>query len=174
MSLAFVPSHMRGNPPDHQATVQKLLDENSRLIDVITEYQNQGRAEDAGKHQMLLHRNLVHLANLADQSLLPQLREEKPNDPLNGSNGSPSNPATFQPPPTQNSQYPGHPDAYQQQYAQQMGQQRPSQQQPMSQYPQYGQGGPRTFSGPPQGYDAQRQPRQQLGYPPQDQQQFMQ
>lgn len=41
MSLAHVAPASRGNAQDQQSTVQKLLDENSRLIDIIQEYQNQ-------------------------------------------------------------------------------------------------------------------------------------
>ncbi|VDK60168.1 unnamed protein product, partial [Cylicostephanus goldi] len=35
---------------------------------------SQGRTEEAAKYQQLLHRNLIHLAQAADQSLLAQLR----------------------------------------------------------------------------------------------------
>lgn len=41
MSTAHLPPAMRTNVPDQQSTVQKLLDENSRLIDIIQEYLNQ-------------------------------------------------------------------------------------------------------------------------------------
>ncbi|KIH61936.1 hypothetical protein ANCDUO_07783 [Ancylostoma duodenale] len=44
-------------------------------------YEVEGRTEDAAKYQQLLHRNLIHLAQAADQSLLSQLRDENaPND----------------------------------------------------------------------------------------------
>ena len=39
MSLAFAP-HAQKNVAEHVSTVQKLLDENSKLIDAIKEYQN--------------------------------------------------------------------------------------------------------------------------------------
>ncbi|EFP01436.1 hypothetical protein GCK72_002289 [Caenorhabditis remanei] len=76
MSSVHLPPALRSNAADHQSTVQKLLDENSRLIDIIREYQNQSRADEAIKHQQLLHRNLVHLSNLADPFLLNQLRDD--------------------------------------------------------------------------------------------------
>ncbi|CAP20661.2 Protein CBG12192 [Caenorhabditis briggsae] len=76
MSTVHLPPSQRSNVPDQQSTVQKLLDENSRLIDIIREYQNQSRADEAVKHQHVLHRNLVHLANLADPYLIHQLRDD--------------------------------------------------------------------------------------------------
>ncbi|EGT48455.1 hypothetical protein CAEBREN_21307 [Caenorhabditis brenneri] len=76
MSTVHLTPTLRANAADQQSTVQKLLDENSRLIDIIREYQNQGRADEAMKHQQLLHRNLMHLSNLADPFLLSQLKED--------------------------------------------------------------------------------------------------
>ncbi|CAI2302692.1 unnamed protein product [Caenorhabditis sp. 36 PRJEB53466] len=75
MSLPHAPGGQR-NGQDPQAAVQKLLDENSRLIDIIQEYQKQNRADEAVKQQQTLHRNLVHLANLADPHLLNQLKDD--------------------------------------------------------------------------------------------------
>ncbi|KJH41093.1 ETC complex I subunit region [Dictyocaulus viviparus] len=55
-----------------------------------------GRTEEAAKYQQLLHRNLIHLAQAADQSLLSQLRDENPpNDencaqPIQSEGGPPS------------------------------------------------------------------------------------
>ncbi|ETN86532.1 hypothetical protein RB195_005011 [Necator americanus] len=81
MSLAFAPQDIRQGVPDHRSTVQALLNENSSLIKTIRDYLSMGRTEDAAKYQQLLHRNLVHLAQAADQSLLSQLRDENaPND----------------------------------------------------------------------------------------------
>jgi len=76
MSLAFVPTAQKGAMPN-QTTIQKMLDENSQLIQVITDYQNQGQVEDAQKYQELLHRNLLYLASIADARLLQQLQNEK-------------------------------------------------------------------------------------------------
>ncbi|KAK6011126.1 SSXT protein, partial [Ostertagia ostertagi] len=81
MSLAFAPPEVRQGVPDHRSTVQALLNENSSLIKSIRDYLSMGRTEEAAKYQQLLHRNLIHLAQAADQSLLPQLRDENaPND----------------------------------------------------------------------------------------------
>ncbi|CAJ0593401.1 unnamed protein product [Cylicocyclus nassatus] len=81
MSLAFAPQDVRQGVPDHRSTVQALLNENSSLIKSIRDYLSMGRTEEAAKYQQLLHRNLIHLAQAADQSLLAQLRDENaPND----------------------------------------------------------------------------------------------
>ncbi|WKX92849.1 hypothetical protein Q1695_010688 [Nippostrongylus brasiliensis] len=81
MSLAFVPPEVRQGVPDHRTTVQALLNENSSLIKSIRDYLSMGRTEEAAKYQQLLHRNLIHLAQSADHSLLAQLKDEKaPND----------------------------------------------------------------------------------------------
>lgn len=78
MSLAFAPQEVRQGVPDHRSTVQALLNENASLIKSIRDYLSMGRTEEAAKYQQLLHRNLIHLAQAADQSLLPQLRDENP------------------------------------------------------------------------------------------------
>ncbi|VDL83902.1 unnamed protein product [Nippostrongylus brasiliensis] len=74
MSLAFVPPEVRQGVPDHRTTVQALLNENSSLIKSIRDYLSMGRTEEAAKYQQLLHRNLIHLAQSADHSLLAQLK----------------------------------------------------------------------------------------------------
>uniref|UniRef100_A0A1I7XHM9 SSXT domain-containing protein n=1 Tax=Heterorhabditis bacteriophora TaxID=37862 RepID=A0A1I7XHM9_HETBA len=76
MSLAFTSPEIRQGAPDHRSTVQTLLNENSSLIKSIRDYLSMGRTEEASKYQQLLHRNLLLLAQAADQSLLPQLRED--------------------------------------------------------------------------------------------------
>lgn len=74
MSVAFV---QRGNrPPVNPAQIQKMLDENSHLIQTIQEYQSKGKANECVQYQQVLHRNLVYLASIADsnqniQALLP-------------------------------------------------------------------------------------------------------
>ncbi|VDM59284.1 unnamed protein product [Angiostrongylus costaricensis] len=72
MSLAFAPQEVRQGVPDHRSTVQALLNENASLIKSIRDYLSM----EAAKYQQLLHRNLIHLAQAADQSLLPQLRSD--------------------------------------------------------------------------------------------------
>lgn len=76
MSLAFAPASARQGAPPNRATVQKLLDENSQLIQAIVENQNSGRLQDCLQLQEKLHRNLVYLASIADagQSLLAELQ----------------------------------------------------------------------------------------------------
>ncbi|CAF1241024.1 unnamed protein product [Didymodactylos carnosus] len=45
--------------------IQKLLEENSQLIAVITDYQSKGRTMECIDHQRILHRNLTYLTQFA-------------------------------------------------------------------------------------------------------------
>uniref|UniRef100_A0A8C9PSE3 SS18 N-terminal domain-containing protein n=1 Tax=Spermophilus dauricus TaxID=99837 RepID=A0A8C9PSE3_SPEDA len=68
MSVAFVPDWMRGKAEANQETIQnqrKLL-ENDQLIRCIVEYQNKGGANKCVQNQIVLHRNLIYLATIAD------------------------------------------------------------------------------------------------------------
>ncbi|XP_046302558.1 SS18-like protein 2 [Marmota monax] len=68
MSVALVPDWMRGKAEANQETIQnqrKLL-ENDQLICCIVEYQNKGRANKCVQYQIVLHRNLIYLATIAD------------------------------------------------------------------------------------------------------------
>uniref|UniRef100_A0A0M3HES5 SSXT domain-containing protein n=1 Tax=Ascaris lumbricoides TaxID=6252 RepID=A0A0M3HES5_ASCLU len=56
-------------------SIQKMLDQNSVLIQAIARYQTTGRAKDAIRYQQLLHRNLVYLASLANADLLQELND---------------------------------------------------------------------------------------------------
>merc|ERR1712168_996567 len=47
--------------------VQQMLDENTYMIEIITDLQKQGQIQDMMKYQEKLHRNLVYLATMADQ-----------------------------------------------------------------------------------------------------------
>ncbi|XP_002129850.2 uncharacterized protein LOC100182754 [Ciona intestinalis] len=69
MSSAFVPQSVR-NPKSAvtQETIQKMLDENSRLIQCIVDEQQNGRMQDCSRYQQILHRNLVWLATVADSN----------------------------------------------------------------------------------------------------------
>lgn len=66
MSVAFVPRGTR--PPPNTAQIQKMLDENSHLIQTIQEFQAKGQMSECMQYQQVLHRNLVHLASMADAS----------------------------------------------------------------------------------------------------------
>lgn len=74
MSLTHIPGDVQQNASPEQATVGKMLAENSQLIEAIAEYQRMGRIEDSVKYQELLHRNLIYLGNLADTSLIQQIQ----------------------------------------------------------------------------------------------------
>lgn len=54
-----------GPPPPSSAHIQKILDENSSLIQTIQEYQHAGKAHECMNFHQNLHRNLVYLAQLA-------------------------------------------------------------------------------------------------------------
>ncbi|RLU22618.1 hypothetical protein DMN91_004896 [Ooceraea biroi] len=43
MSVTFA---QRGRPPPNPAQIQKMLDENCQLIQMIQEYQNKGKAQE--------------------------------------------------------------------------------------------------------------------------------
>lgn len=65
---------IRHGPPPSSAQIQKILDENSSLIQTIQDFQNMGKANESQQHQQALHRNLVYLASFADTSNnMPQL-----------------------------------------------------------------------------------------------------
>lgn len=81
MSLAFAPRGQR--PPPNPAQIQKMLDENGHLIQTIQEYQSKGKAQESMQYQSILHRNLVHLASIADSNqnihaLLPVSKNNSP------------------------------------------------------------------------------------------------
>lgn len=54
-----------GPPPPSSAHIQKILDENSSLIQTIQEYQHAGKGHECMNFHQNLHRNLVYLAQLA-------------------------------------------------------------------------------------------------------------
>lgn len=54
-----------GPPPPSSAHIQKILDENSSLIQTIQEYQHAGKGHECMSFHQNLHRNLVYLAQLA-------------------------------------------------------------------------------------------------------------
>ncbi|CAG2121182.1 unnamed protein product, partial [Medioppia subpectinata] len=150
MSVAFIPqqkSRQNLNPQQ----IQKMLDENTHLIQCIVDYQNKGKGQECLQYQQQLHRNLVYLASIAEtnpniSALLPPPQGFTPttnamnNRPPSQSQTQPMsqtqpNPSAQPPPPLQSQsggqppqQSPaGHPmpqNASQQQH-QQLGQQTP-------------------------------------------------
>ncbi|CAE1276159.1 SS18 [Acanthosepion pharaonis] len=124
MSLAFVQTQPKGKaqPPPNSNTIQKMLDENIHLIQVIVDYQNKGRASECAQYQVMLHRNLVYLATVADsnlnvQAVLPAPVQVNPNQSMSGgqnpgppqTNNAPMNqmPRTANMPPNQMNAPPG-------------------------------------------------------------------
>lgn len=43
-----------------------MLEENSLLIDIVTEYQNKGKITECMKYQDILARNLLYLSGISD------------------------------------------------------------------------------------------------------------
>lgn len=73
MSAALIPDAQKG-ASEEQTSIQKMLIENGRLIEAITEYQRLGRPAEAMKYQELLHRNLLYLGRLVDPRLAQQIQ----------------------------------------------------------------------------------------------------
>lgn len=55
-------------PPPSPAHIQKILDENCVLIQTIQDFQNMGKINECTQYHQTLHRNLVYLAQLADNT----------------------------------------------------------------------------------------------------------
>ena len=60
------------------ATIQKMLDENTQLIQALIDYQNQGELKKCAQYQQMLHRNLVYLATVADSNMNLQSNLQNP------------------------------------------------------------------------------------------------
>lgn len=74
MSVVFTQRGIR--PPPNTQQIQKMLDENTHLIQTIHEFQSKGQINECVQYQQVLHRNLVYLASMADatqniQAILP-------------------------------------------------------------------------------------------------------
>lgn len=54
-----------GPPAANPVQIQKILDDNSGLIQQIQEFQSMGKANECMSYHQALHRNLVYLAQLA-------------------------------------------------------------------------------------------------------------
>lgn len=54
-----------GPPAANPAQIQKILEDNSSLIQQIQEFQSMGKANECMSYHQALHRNLVYLAQLA-------------------------------------------------------------------------------------------------------------
>lgn len=66
MSIYHIPYILEYIEPD-RCTINKMLIENEHFIETISSYQKKGRIEEATKYQLLLHRNLKLIAQLADK-----------------------------------------------------------------------------------------------------------
>lgn len=71
-----IPGGSPRQPTPNPIQIQKILDENVQLIQMIQELQNKGKGQECLQYQQTLHRNLVYLASLADgnqniQQMLP-------------------------------------------------------------------------------------------------------
>merc|ERR1712168_3607 len=84
MALAFVPQHHRGKNPPHHNTIQRMLDDNTHLIQCIIDYQGKGKVAECVQYQQMLHRNLVYLATIADSNQNMQALLMAPGQPNQG------------------------------------------------------------------------------------------
>ncbi|KAL3313433.1 synovial sarcoma translocation, Chromosome 18 [Cichlidogyrus casuarinus] len=48
--------------------IQSLLDENVKLIQILVNHKKSGSEKDVSEAQQILHKNLIHLATIADQT----------------------------------------------------------------------------------------------------------
>ena len=62
--------------------IQKMLDENTILINTIIEYQQQGRHQETYDYQKQLQRNLTQLAMIADNGSENKISKIVPAPPL--------------------------------------------------------------------------------------------
>ncbi|CAH8869077.1 unnamed protein product [Trichobilharzia szidati] len=58
----------RDPPPIQPSSIQKMLDENVRLIHSLIAHQRMGATKEAAELERVLHRNLIYLATIADRT----------------------------------------------------------------------------------------------------------
>ncbi|CAH8674006.1 unnamed protein product [Schistosoma rodhaini] len=62
------PGHLRREQPIQPSSIQKMLDENVRLIHSLMAHQRVGAVKEAVELERVLHRNLIYLATIADRT----------------------------------------------------------------------------------------------------------
>ncbi|CAH8608400.1 unnamed protein product [Heterobilharzia americana] len=66
--LSMQPGQLRREPPIQPSSIQKMLDENVRLIHSLMAHQRVGAVKEAAELERVLHRNLIYLATIADRT----------------------------------------------------------------------------------------------------------
>ncbi|OON14635.1 SSXT protein [Opisthorchis viverrini] len=71
MSAVFAPNTSSFINPTSMS-VQRLLDENDHIIQLIAELSRKGNLEEAAQMQLILQRNIIHLVSMVDHQKLAE------------------------------------------------------------------------------------------------------
>ncbi|KAH8865127.1 Calcium-responsive transactivator [Schistosoma japonicum] len=66
--MSAQPGQLRREQPIQPSSIQKMLDENVRLIHSLMAHQRVGAVKEAAELERVLHRNLIYLATIADRT----------------------------------------------------------------------------------------------------------
>ncbi|CAH8585138.1 unnamed protein product [Schistosoma turkestanicum] len=103
-TMSMQPGQLRREQPIQPSSIQKMLDENVRLIHSLMAHQRVGAVKEAAELERVLHRNLIYLATIADRTAVQpavgppvpsglnqanQIQDSAPNYPLSAVNASP-------------------------------------------------------------------------------------
>ncbi|CAL8094374.1 unnamed protein product [Calicophoron daubneyi] len=72
MSAVFAPNVGRHFYNPKSVSIQRLMDENDHIIQLIADLSKKAYFEEAAKMQVILQRNICHLVSLADQQRLDE------------------------------------------------------------------------------------------------------
>ncbi|KAF8570645.1 hypothetical protein P879_05788 [Paragonimus westermani] len=67
MSAVFAPDPTIYSVNPNSVSVQRLLDENDHIIQLVAELSRKGNLEEAAQLQLVLQRNIVYLVSMVDQ-----------------------------------------------------------------------------------------------------------
>ncbi|VDP48078.1 unnamed protein product [Schistosoma mattheei] len=67
-TISMQPGQLRREQPIQPSSIQKMLDENVRLIHSLMAHQRVGAVKEAVELERVLHRNLIYLATIADRT----------------------------------------------------------------------------------------------------------
>ncbi|KAF7232372.1 hypothetical protein EG68_09552 [Paragonimus skrjabini miyazakii] len=74
MSAVFAPDPTIYSVNPNSVSVQRLLDENDHIIQLIAELSRKGNLEEAAQLQLVLQRNIVFLVSMVDQQKMEHSR----------------------------------------------------------------------------------------------------
>ncbi|KAG5454369.1 hypothetical protein CSKR_201990 [Clonorchis sinensis] len=72
MSAVFAPNTSSFITNPTSMSVQRLLDENDHIIQLIAELSRKGNLEEAAQMQLILQRNIIHLVSMVDHQKLAE------------------------------------------------------------------------------------------------------